>query len=45
MSESSRNGFVDGIIIAGTGKNGRLLRDIQASGIAVTQIVRQQDKK
>lgn len=40
-----RNGFVDGIIIAGTGKNGRLLRDIQASGIAVTQIVRQQDKK
>ncbi len=38
-----RNGFVDGIIIAGTGRNGRLLRDIHASGLAVTQIVRQQD--
>ncbi|MDO5407726.1 MAG: LacI family DNA-binding transcriptional regulator [Eubacteriales bacterium] len=40
-----RNGFVDGIIIASTGKNNRLLRDIHASGIAVTQIVRQQDPK
>lgn len=40
-----RNGFVDGIIIAGTGQNGRLLRDIQASGLAVTQIIRQQDDK
>lgn len=39
-----RNGFVDGIIVAGTGKNGRLLRDIQSSGMAVVQIVRQQDK-
>lgn len=38
-----RNGFVDGIIIAGTGRNNRLLRDIHASGLAVTQIVRQQD--
>lgn len=38
-----RNGFVDGIIIAGTGKNNRLIRDILADGLAVTQIVRQQD--
>lgn len=38
-----RNGFVDGIIIAGTGKNGRLLRDIRTGGIAVTQIVRKQE--
>lgn len=40
-----RNGFVDGIIVAGTGRNGRILRDIQASGIAVTQIVRCQEWK
>lgn len=38
-----RNGFVDGIIIAGTGRNGRILRDIRTSGIAVTQIVRKQE--
>lgn len=38
-----RGGFVDGIIIAATGRNNRLLRDIQASGIAVVQLVRQQD--
>lgn len=38
-----RNGFVDGIIIAGTGRNGRIVRDIKASGIAVVQIVRQQE--
>lgn len=38
-----RNGFVDGIIIAGTGRNGRLIRDIHAGGIAVTQIVRKQE--
>jgi len=38
-----RNGFVDGIIIAGTGRNGRIVRDIRASGIAVVQIVRQQE--
>ncbi len=38
-----RNGFVDGIIVAGTGRNGRLIRDIKASGIAVVQIVRQQE--
>ena len=40
-----RNGFVDGIIIAGTGRNGHLLRDIHAGGIAVTQIVRKQENK
>lgn len=38
-----RNGFVDGIIIAATGKNGRLIRDIKASGISVVQIVRRQE--
>lgn len=38
-----RNGFVDGIIIAATGKNGRLIRDIKASGIAVVQLVRRQE--
>ncbi|MGT2948546.1 LacI family DNA-binding transcriptional regulator [Streptococcus devriesei] len=38
-----RNGFVDGIIIAGTGSNKKLLRDIQVSGLAVTQIMRKQD--
>lgn len=38
-----RNGFVDGIIIASTGRNNRLLRDIHTSGIAITQIVRKQD--
>lgn len=32
-----RNGFVDGIIIAGTGRNCHLLRDIHAGGIAVTR--------
>lgn len=40
-----RNGFVDGIIIAGTGKNNRLLRDIRSTGLAVTQIIRRQDPK
>ena len=40
-----RNGFVDGVIIAGTGHNNRLIRDIQASGIAIVQMVRRQDKR
>lgn len=39
-----RNGLVDAIIIAGTGRNNRLLRDIHASGIAITQVIRLQDK-
>lgn len=38
-----RNGLVDGILIAATGQNGRLLRDIKSSGISVMQIVRNQD--
>lgn len=40
-----RNGLVDGIIIASTGQNMRLLRDINASGISVVQMVRKQDKE
>lgn len=39
-----RNGLVDGILIASTGQNARLLRDIKTSGISVLQIVRKQDK-
>lgn len=39
-----RNGFVDGIIIAATGRNGHLIRDIKASGIAVVQLVRRQER-
>lgn len=39
-----RNGFVDGIIIASTGKCGRLLRDIHTSGIPIVQIIRKQEK-
>ncbi len=38
-----RNGFTDGIIIAGTGRNNRMIRDIKASGIPVVQIIRKQD--
>lgn len=38
-----RNGFVDGLIVAGTGRNTRLIRDIHSSGLACTQIIRQQD--
>ena len=40
-----RSGLVDGIIIAATGRNGRLIRDIQASGIAVLQLVRKQEPR
>lgn len=40
-----RGGLVDGIIIAATGRNGRLLRDIRASGVSVLQIVRKQDPR
>lgn len=40
-----RNGFVDGIIIASTGHNNRLIRDIHTCGLAVTQIIRKQDEK
>ena len=38
-----RDGGVDGIIIAATGRNGRILRDIQASGVPVVQLVRRQE--
>ena len=38
-----RDGGVDGLIIAATGRNGRLLRDIQASGVPVVQLVRRQE--
>ncbi len=40
-----RGGFTDGIIIASTGRNGRLLRDIKARSIPVLQIVRKQDPR
>ncbi len=39
-----RNGFVDGIIIAGTGKNNHLLQDIHTDGLSIMQIVRKQVK-
>ena len=38
-----RNGFIDGLIIAGTGGNNRIIRDLVSSDIPVTQIVRKQD--
>lgn len=38
-----RGGFADGIIIVATGRNGRLLRDIRASGIPILQLVRKQE--
>ena len=38
-----RNGLVDGIIIASTGQNTRLLKDIKTSGVAIIQMVRKQD--
>ena len=38
-----RNGGADGIIIAATGRNGRILRDIQAGGVPVVQLVRRQE--
>lgn len=40
-----RNGFVDGIIIASTGGNSRLIKDIKASGLSVIQIIRNQEKE
>ncbi len=38
-----RNGLVDAIIIAGTGHNLRLLRDMKASGITIVQVIRRQE--
>lgn len=43
--ERLRTGLVDGIIISATGKNNRLLRDIDAEGIPVLQTVRKQDER
>ncbi|MGN0484864.1 MAG: LacI family DNA-binding transcriptional regulator [Lachnospiraceae bacterium] len=39
-----RNGFVDGIILAATGKNSRLIRDIKAGGMPIVQLVRMQER-
>ena len=39
-----RSSFVDGIIIASTGRNMSLIRDIHNQGIAVIQIIRRQDE-
>ena len=38
-----RSGFTDGIIIASTGRNNSMLRDIHSDGLAVVQIIRQHD--
>lgn len=38
-----RDSGVDGIIIAATGRNGRLLKDIRATGVPVVQLVRRQE--
>lgn len=38
-----RDSGADGIIIAATGRNNRLLKDIRASGIPVVQLVRRQE--
>lgn len=39
-----RSGFVDGLIIASTGRNMSLIRDIHSQGLAVVQIIRKQDE-
>ena len=43
--EKLRSSTVDGIIIAATGRNNRLLRDIKAGGISVIQLVRRQEPR
>lgn len=40
-----RNGFVDGILIAGTSGDSRLLRDLHSSGLPVIQVVRRQEPR
>ncbi len=40
-----RGGTVDGIIITSTGKNNRLLREMESDGICVLQTIRKQDEK
>lgn len=42
--EKLRNGFVDGIVIAGTGANHRLIRDIN-SEIPIVQVIRKLDER
>ena len=37
-------GMVDGIIIASTGQNNRLIRDIADDGVAVVQLIRKQEQ-
>ena len=39
-----RSSYMDGLIIAPTGQNQRLLRDMRADGLPVVQVVRFQDK-
>lgn len=41
--EKLRDGYMDGVIIAPTIKNGRFLRDLAAQDIAITQVVRMQE--
>ena len=41
--EKLREGFIDGLIIASTGRNNSLVRDIHLQGIAVVQIIRKHD--
>lgn len=38
-----RNGFIDGLVIAGCGTNKRLIREIAADGMPVVQIIRELD--
>ena len=42
--ERLRAGFVDGIIIASTGQNNDLIREIHSQGIAIVQIIRDHDE-
>ena len=37
-----RSGFIDGLIIGPTGRNSRLIQDIQAAGTPVVQVIRDQ---
>ncbi len=39
-----RYGFIDGLIIASTGRNNSVIRDIHNQGLAVVQIIRKQDE-
>jgi len=39
-----RSSYVDGIIIAPTGQNSRLIRSLHSDGIAIVQLIRKQDE-